>query len=163
MSTNSRTDTTLYVSAALAAVLLAMGSVGWSVRSRHRPQTYATGDRFDEVPNLDLTASPSTLLIWVDSRCGACTASMPFYQRLAAHRYRMPIVVIGRQPAQVLEDYLATFGVRPAQVISVGDLPLKFRGTPTVVLVGKDSIVRSVWYGRRQTAMDEEDIIKRLE
>jgi hypothetical protein len=42
-------------------------------------------------------------------------------------------------------------------------MALKFRGTPTVLLIGSDSLVRSIWYGRRQNAIQEEEIITRLE
>lgn len=162
MSTHSRIDTTLYLSAA-AAVILALAAVGWSVVAHRPPQQYAAGERFDDIPNLNVSAAPSTLIIWVDSRCGPCTASMPFYQRLTGQTHRTRLVVMGREPTQDLKDYLAEFGVRPAQIISVGDRVLKFKGTPTVVLIGADSIVRAVWYGRRQTATEEEDIIKRLD
>lgn len=162
MSHRSRVDVVLNASAGLA-ILLALAAAGWSVAAHRPPPQYATGDRFDDIPNLNPADAPSTLVLWVDSRCGPCTASMPFYRRLTAKPHRTRVIVLGRESSRVLEDYLAGFGVRPAQVISVGDRVLTFRGTPTVVLIGADRIVRAVWYGRRQTQSEEEDIIKTLD
>ncbi len=160
--TTSRVDKMLYLSA-LLATLVAGGTVVWSTVARRPPPQYAVGDRFDGVPSLDLRAAPSTLVIWVSSRCGACTASMPFYRQLTAGQHRVRLVVMGQEPADLLHDYVDAFGVRPAQVISTGDSTLKFVGTPTVLLIGVDSVVQSVWYGRRQSPADEMDIIRRLE
>jgi hypothetical protein len=160
--TSSRVDKTLYLSA-LFATLIAAGAVVWSLAARRPPPQYAVGDRFDGVPAVDLKAGPSTLVIWVSSRCGACTASMPFYRQLTAGTHRARLVVMGQEPVDLLQDYVDAFGVRPAQVISTGDSSLKFVGTPTLLLIGQDSIVRSVWYGRRKGPVEELDIIRRVE
>ena len=88
---------------------------------------------------------------------------MPFYRRLTTQLGRARVVVMGREPIQVLQAYVEEFGVRPTQVVSVGERVLKFRGTPTLVLVGTDAVVRSVWFGRRQTTAEEEAVIRGLE
>jgi hypothetical protein len=51
------------------------------------------------------------------------------------------------EPATELREWVAKFGITPDEIVSVGDLPLEFKGTPTVLLVGADSVIRRVWYG----------------
>lgn len=157
-----RLDTALCLSAGFA-MLLAVSAVCWSLASRRAPLQYATGDRFASIEDLNLAVAPATLILWVNSRCGACTASMSFYRRLTAQPHRTRIVVMGRESVQRLRDYLAQFDVRPAQVISSDDPRLKFAGTPTLALLGADSVVRSVWFGRRQTVTEELEIIRSLD
>jgi hypothetical protein len=162
MTTISRGDRALYI-CVLLAVLAAVGSIVWAKAAQRLVPQYSVGDRFEGAPGLDFKSHPSTMVIWVSSRCGACTASMPFYQRLTAESHRTPVVLMGQESVDMLKAYADAFAFRPAQIVSAGDQTLKFAGTPTVLLIGPDSIVRSIWYGRRQNAAEESEILRRME
>ena len=158
---HTRIDRILYMSAAIA-VVLATASVTWAKVNRRPPSMYVPGERFGPVPELSLPEGGDTLVAWIDSRCGACTASMPFYSRLTALAKHTQVVLLGREPAGDLRDYASAYDVKPAHIVSVGDLPLKFAGTPTLVLVGPDAVVRAVWFGRRETIEQEAEVIARI-
>jgi hypothetical protein len=155
----SRLDKALCISS-IAATMLAVAAVAWSTTPHPVPPPYAAGDRFEDIPDLDPAAASSTIVLWVDSRCPACTASAAFYRRLTTQPLRARVVVMGRQRSQILQTFVDTSGLHAAQVISVGDLPLKLKMTPTIVLIGPDSLVRSAWEGRRQTAAEEDEVIR---
>lgn len=162
MPRRSPIDMALDVSAALA-VLLALAAATWSFAVGGPSPQYAPGDQFDDIPTLGAPSTGSTLFIWIDTRCEPCVTSMPFYQRLTRQPRRTSVIVLGRETVGRLEGILAKFGVRPNRVVSVGNRTLRFRGTPTIVLVGQDARVRAVWYGRRQNQQEEDEVFNALE
>jgi len=156
-----RLDTMLNCAAA-TALALATASVVWSLSLRQAAAGYQEGDLFDQVAEVSFQGAPKTLVVWVDTTCGACTESMPFYRELTRQRHRARFVVIGREPVQIMRDYLAQHAVQPDQIVTVGNRALKFRGAPTLLLVGPDSIVRTTWFGRLDSADDKQAVLNRL-
>jgi hypothetical protein len=161
MSRRVGLDAALNGGAGLCLALAVFG-VGWRIASERPPAQYRVGMRFANVPGLNLGASPVTLIVWINTQCGACSASMPFYNRLISDLRGMRIVVMSREPVDVLTTYLQSYGVHPAQAVSVGSQSLLFVGTPTLALVGSDSIVRGVWFGRSQSVIDEEAVTRSI-
>jgi hypothetical protein len=109
---------------------------------------YVAGDKLGPLPDLDLSASPATLVLYLRSGCKYCTASMAFYRRLAEQRRRARIVVIGTEPLATLQAYVSSHSFRPDQVISVPSGTVRFRGTPSLALVGSDATIQAVWRGQ---------------
>jgi hypothetical protein len=110
-------------------------------------KTYAQGDRFADVPNLDLSQAPTTLVLWIRSTCVYCTRSMAFYQTLVAQPRKTRIVAMSDEPLETIEIYLREHQVRVDQIIPVDRGTVRLSGTPAAVLVGSDHLVRKVWTG----------------
>jgi len=109
---------------------------------------YAAGDTFEPAEGLALDPILPTLIMHLQSTCRFCTASMDFYKRLAAAAPRARLVVVGYEPASVLEAYAKAHGFEPNQVVSVPPRSLKTRGTPTLMLAGPDAVLIDVWRGQ---------------
>ena len=147
---------------AAAGVVLYSGTLGRVPTSGGAPAVYKPGDRFENIPGLTLSNSGPTLVMWVQSRCHFCTESMPFYKTLMAEHARARIVVIGVEPVDVLQKYLSDHMLIPDQIVSVPQRSVKLAGTPTLVLVGADGVVRSVWPGKLPDAAAEVEVRRRV-
>lgn len=148
---------------AIVASVAAMAAVDRYAAVSRQPPQYEAGMVFED-PDAPRGASASrTLIIWLDSSCGACTASMPFYRQLLARVRRTRIVVMGRESVASLSDYLSMYRVEPDRIVSMPNRAAKFRGTPTLMVVGPDSVIESVWYGRRQSAKEEEEVARMVD
>jgi len=159
--TLSGLDRSLYLSAAIS-MLLAIGAATWSALAHRPPEQYAIGERVGTIPNIDFSSSPSTILLWLDSKCAACSRSMDALTRVAAAARLTKVVAVGRQHVEQLEDYAIAYKLRLTGAVSVGDMPLKFRGTPTVMLVSADSVVEGVWFGVADIQAGEGTIVRML-
>lgn len=148
---------------ALLALLIALASVSWRATAQRQSDEYKVGQRMDGIGDVRFSTSSKTLVLWVDSRCHFCTESMAFYRHLSQQANNDRLVVVGREPAEVLQNYLARFHVSAARVVSVGDSTLRFRGTPTLLLVGQDSVIRGVWTGKLQSDKKEREVLNVLE
>lgn len=116
--------------------------------------TYAAGDVMDTLPGVDYSASPATFVLFVRSTCSVCTSSMDFYRRLALAPRRVPVVVAGAEPIEILERYLTDHDFAPDQLVQVQGGSVRVRGTPTAVLVDSGGQVQSVWLGRLDAARE---------
>ena len=115
---------------------------------RKVPPTYEVGDTFGQVEGLEFRGSASTIVLYLRSTCQFCTSSFAFYRRLADTAPNTKVAVIGVEPVEVLREYVRQGGFRADTVATVQPGTLKLSATPTVALVGPDSIVRNVWRGR---------------
>lgn len=148
---------------AVCAIGLAAASVTWSVHSRRSSAGYRVGERFIDVPEVDLNQSSGTLFVWTSSLCPACTSSMPFYRELASAPRRARIVVVGLEPIEILREFLADHGVSVDQVVSVGHRAVLVTRTPTLVLVSRNGVIEEVWSGRFEQRREEEAVLSRLQ
>ena len=158
----ARIDRALGISA-VVAIALAVASLSWSAVSRRLARTpvYSVGDRFEKLPGIDVAKSPATLVISVSRRCRFCNDSMAFYKTLTTGSRKTRVVVVGHETVAELREYLEEHGVQPDDVVSIAGLTVKLVRTPTLLLVGQDSIVRSAWEGKLQSAV-EAQVVKVL-
>jgi hypothetical protein len=152
--------TGLMLVASVALIWASLVSIrGSDTRSNPtRPQSYKEGDLL-EIPGLNLLGS-QTLILFLRSQCQYCTDSMGFYRRLGDAQRKTRVVVLGYEPEDVLRTYLDAHAVRVDQTVSVTPKGLKFRGTPTLMLVGPAGIIRRVWFGKLPSLADESEIIE---
>jgi hypothetical protein len=152
-----RIASVLVILAALSVLWRTFASVPRTGAAADHPRLpgYAVGSVLGQVPGVDFTASPKTLLIWVRSSCRYCEESMDFYRRLVAAS-RVPVVAMGREKVDVLRDYGASHGFRPTSVVSVETGLDQLTATPVLVLVGKDSKVLGCWLGKLTKNQEQE-------
>ncbi len=92
------------------------------------------------------------------SHCHYCTASMPFYRKLApaARAAGTRIVAVSTEEIAVNQEYLQANGVDPDAVLSSEQSKLKVESTPTLLLVGRDGRVVHSWIGQLPAAKEHE-------
>jgi hypothetical protein len=120
---------------------------------------YQIGDNFESAPGLSFEEAPQTLVIYLQSTCRFCTASMGFYQGLNDSRRRVPLVVVGFEAQSVLNDYVTSHGFAPDRIVTVPASTLRFGGTPTLALVDRTGRIGAIWRG--QLKSDEEAEVRR--
>lgn len=126
------------------------------------PPPYQSGDVLDEnVDEVKLAAKPATLLVVVQSRCKFCTASMPFYQRLAnGVPANTQIVVLTQEEAAIGRAYVSSHGFEPDAVVSIPEFK-RIHSTPTLILTDTTKTVRRIWTGKLN-ADSEADVLAAL-
>lgn len=142
----SRVDLVLGVAAVLA-VSLAVVSLISLARSRPDVQEYKPGQLLADLPEIQLRVDRPTLLIFFSPFCKPCIDSMDFYRRLMAEPHAARIVLVGREGLNELTECVSEYRLQPDQIVSIGRRPIRIRGTPTLVLVGRNGIVGRVWDG----------------
>jgi hypothetical protein len=122
---------------------------------------YSQGDVFGAVEGVRFTETPATAILFVQSTCQFCSASMPFYRRLSALPRRAKFIVMGVETRDQLKAYLSAQQLKADDVVSVNGQNIKFRGTPTLLLVDNKGVVRDVWAGQLDNAR-EEAVLKKI-
>lgn len=160
----------LSTTADVAIVVLALAvvtQVGFQIRDRLQPPRqpapraatpppdYLPGDKLPEGVDVTLEKADYTLLMFLSSTCGYCTASMPFYGKLSEARSNSSVPVrltaVSGEPREVLVDYLAQHNVAVDAMVGLSSNDfrrMKVRGTPTLILATREGVIRKVWIGR---------------
>ncbi len=96
----------------------------------------------------DFSTSRQTLIIALQSGCGFCQQSMPFYRRLLERDTDDVRIVVAAPPYDTgIGDFLAAEGVEPDSVVFAGTGALPISGTPTLLLVDGAGLVTHGWIG----------------
>lgn len=164
----------------LAIVVLALAvavQVSFEVFDRVRPigraaprpitsapaQEYEIGERLPATGAVDLSRTDHTFLLFLRSTCGYCTASMPFYAKVAEARRQSPISIsltaLSSESERVLQDYLQRHNVSLDALVSLSPADsrqYRVRGTPTIMLVDREGVVRKVWTGQLAAEAERE-------
>lgn len=147
----------------IAGVSLAIASVAWRASHSEAPGTYKTGDRFP-APAASQHTSVEHLVLFIDSRCAFCQASVPLYRQMfgsrPTQRRGMPVIVVGTEELGRLDGFLKGNGLNPSEVFSLKLDQYAFRYTPTLLRVSPAGIIREVWIGK--VPKDEERRILEL-
>ena len=84
----------------------------------------------------------------LQSDCGFCQESMPFYRRLLERDHEDLGIVVAAPPSdRVIGDYLASEGVNPDSIVFVDLSELSVPGTPTLLLADDEGQVMRAWVG----------------
>jgi peroxiredoxin len=108
----------------------------------------SAGERLS-VPNVDWERNKKTLVFFLKKDCVYCTSSAPLYRQLIEDASKRSVASLAILPnsADEARKYLQYLEL-PIENIQTGSLAAyKVTGTPTVVFVDNQGIVRSVWYG----------------
>lgn len=119
--------------------------------SSPRPQ-YTVGERFALPPRFSFQATAATLYLIVRETCSYCRASVPFYQELAKtiHQRSVRPLLVGvcNDTSEACADYFKKSDVEADRTFGVASTDLKVAGTPTIILVDRNGVVRSIWRGK---------------
>ena len=137
---------------ALAVVIAAGVLVKRSIFPRqpspeNRPRINA-GENLN-VPNVDWAQNKKSLVFFLKKDCSFCTSSAPFYRQLLAEASKRSVKSLAILPDsdQEAREYI-TYLKLPIDTVQTGSLePYKITGTPTVLFVDRQGIVRNVWFG----------------
>lgn len=109
------------------------------------------------IPNVDWAQNRKTLVFFLKKDCPYCTSSAGLYRQLIADANRRNVKCVAMFPnsPEDARKYLQYIEL-PIQDIHTGPLrDYKISGTPTVLFVDENGIVKSVWIGA-QTEKEEE-------
>lgn len=121
------------------------------------PPAPIAGERLATIAGLDLTQSPRTLVLAVQSSCHFCSESMAFYRELVQHRSAsIRLVVVAPDELGVARRYVADHGFTPDAIVTSDLLALNVGGTPTLMLTGASGLIERVWMGKLSAAKEQE-------
>lgn len=100
-----------------------------------------------------------SLLLVLQKGCKFCTESAEFYKKLvqrANSKNDTKLVAVFSHSSDVGSQYLNDLGVKIDSVEQVSFESLKVEGTPTLILVDSQGLVKKVWVGRLPPKVEEE-------
>src|SRR5262249_16332935 len=117
------------------------------------------------LPGVDWEDNGKTLLLVLDTKCRYCTASAPFYQQLAreaAQNRSVKLIAVLPQDISESKQYLSSLNVPIDEVRQAEFKVLGVQGTPTLILVNKNSEVMRSWPGKLALETETE-VLKQIE
>lgn len=106
------------------------------------------GERLD-IPNVSWEQNKKSLVFFLNKDCVYCTSSAPLYRQLLAEASKRDVKSLAILPNSDREarEYIKSLEL-PIDTVQTGSLAsYKIPGTPTVMFVDHQGIVRSVWFG----------------
>jgi len=117
----------------------------------------SAGDRLDPVAGVDLTASPRTLVLAIQSSCHFCSESMAFYREIGRRKSgAIRLVVVAPDDPAAAKSYVAANGFTPDAIVSSDLTAIGVSGTPTLLLVNPAGVIERVWMGKLSPAREKE-------
>jgi thioredoxin-related protein len=119
---------------------------------------YKAGDSIDDGGHLGLSQANMTMLLVTRSGCHYCSASMPFYRRMAEAAGSAGVRLVGAtaEPISENQSYLASNRVPVREVVSIAETKIKASATPTLILVRRNGQVVNSWVGQLPEAREKE-------
>jgi hypothetical protein len=127
------------------------------------PPGPAVGTRI-ALPGVNWADKDNTLLVVLSKNCRFCSESAPFYQKIAREADQnegVRLIAVFPQDAGEGRKYLSELGVPIEEVIQSPLEVIGARGTPTLILVDKEGVVKNTWAGRLNSDK-EPDVLGRL-
>jgi hypothetical protein len=113
---------------------------------------------------VDWAKNGQTLLLVLSRDCRYCTESAPFYQRLTretAGRANVHLIALFPQEVEEAKKYLDNLGVSINEIRQAAPGSTGAGGTPTLILVDANGIVKNSWVGKL-SAPEESEILNQL-
>ena len=153
----ARVDSILMV-CATASVVGALVTLLLASTARE-PAEYESGDRFPRIDGLDFSRSAATLVMFVNSNCGACQRSAEALRRLARRPRGFQVAVMGPESDDLLRQFVETAAIEADAVLSVPPGRIRFAAVPKLAVVDQAGHVKQVWGGLREIAESDQDIL----
>lgn len=132
----------------IAAGLGTMALLGNLYWPRAEPLPQFEDVRLEPEIGIDFTARPRTLVMVIQSSCGYCQESAPFYRRIIERDAAdVQVVVAAPSTDAGIDSYLTETGLDPDSVVLVDRWRLPVPSTPTLLLVADDGLVTHAWVG----------------
>ena len=120
---------------------------------------YRIGDRFEH-SEIIAPDSNTTLVVWLEPRCGACVASAKFFGELAGRSEpgRTAVSFVAPGSLEMLRAFLRDQVIPTSRVFAVADEQKgrRFGIVPSFVLVDRAGTVLKAWTGKRNAAEEQE-------
>ena len=139
-----------------------LSSVQPDARSPESPAVTA-GTRLS-LQDVNWTENKRTLLMVLSDGCRFCTESAEFYKKLLQERAKrndVRIVAVLPQEIRVARAYLNKLGVSVDDVMQSPLNVVGVKGTPTLILVDDEGVIRGSWLGKLP-AEKELEVLNRL-
>lgn len=119
------------------------------------------GATLEPLPGVDYGDSPQTLLIAMNTHCGFCKESIPFYNQLAElqrnNKSTRAIAIFPNSEDEV-RQYVKQQQLGLNAIATVDFNKLSLAGTPTMILVDKSGKVLDFWVGKLSTDAEQQVI-----
>lgn len=140
---------------ALAAVLFFFKNYRTN-RTELRPQI-STGTHF-ALKDVNWQGSGKSVVLALSTTCHFCTESAGFYRELVQQCQKQHVQTIAVLPQSLNEAqaYLNSQGVSVDKVRQGSFPELKISGTPTLLLLDNEGIVKHVWLGKLPSDKEKE-------
>lgn len=116
-----------------------------------------------DLPEVDWQKGEQTLLLVLSTTCHYCSESTAFYQQLVKERGgNTRIVAALPQNLDESRDYLKKHGVSVDDVKQTNLDSIGVNGTPTLILVNNDGVVKDVWVGKLPKP-DQTEVLRRVQ
>lgn len=142
------------IAVVLVAVLI-IGVFTWQYFAGKQPSELQSGlhkgANLSQLSGYDFSSSPKTLIIAVHSKCGYCSASIPFYNRVTESLKDKNIVrAIAVFPGSDTDakQYVEAQGLKTDSVVMADFRALHINNTPTMILVDSKGKIIDFWVGQ---------------
>lgn len=129
------------------------------------PPPIKAGTRLALHEDLEPGQARASMVVVLSSACQYCTASMPFYRRLAelevVRKGQVRLGVIGLQPDPVIREYMASNGLDVRTLVHVSEGGVPVQATPTLLIIDSQGAVTRSWAGRLPPA-DEKAVFDEI-
>lgn len=117
----------------------------------------AVGARVD-VPDVDWSKQPKTLILALQKGCHFCSDSAPFYKRLNESLRNEHVQLVAVLPGALEESaaYLKEIGVTNVEVRQLPLDSIRVSGTPTLILTNEKGEVTHYWVGKLPPEKEKE-------
>lgn len=144
--------------------LLRVGATARLSSSRRQPSQLSVleqGQVFHAASALHITGRPA-LIVALNTNCHFCAESLPFYRQLKEEprdATAPPVIMIFPNSRSEVKAFLRGLDSDPLSVFAEQDFAgFGISGTPTVVLLNANGVIRRVWTGKL-SADEEQEIM----
>ena len=115
----------------------------------------AVGTRID-MPGVDWSTHPETLVLAISSACHFCIQSTPFYSKITRSSHVAPIIVAMPQDMGTAQRFLRQHAITPSSTVSIPLTSLQVQGTPTLLLVSSTGRITRSWVGELSNSQQKQ-------
>ncbi len=155
--------------AVLLVAVVVLGTFAWKYFTP-KPQIQLQvglqkGTTFAQLPGIDYSKAPKTLLIALSSKCDHCSESLPFYKQITFEQRKninaSHIVAIFPESQSEVEQFAGQEELNLDTVAGVDFYALNLVATPTVILIDNSGKIIDFWIGKLSKNVEQE-IIKAI-
>jgi thioredoxin-related protein len=152
--------------AVLSVAIVVLGTFVWKYftpKSQIQLQAgLQKGTTFAQLPGVDYSNAPKTLLIALSSKCDHCSESLPFYKQVTDKQSEninaSHIVAIFPDTQSEVEQFTRQKDLNLDTVAGVDFQALNLIATPTVLLVDNSGKIIDFWIGKLSKDAEQEII-----
>lgn len=157
---------TMVIGAAAAVIILCLQGIDYLRASRAAASNsnvplLSIGSKL-QMGMVDFQQNPLSIVLVSSPTCSYCLASKEFHAKLIAEsqRYSVPLYVAVPSRRQA-DQYLRDVGFAQSSVKEWKDLNLRAEGTPTIVAIDQQGIIKGIWVGVL-APFDEAQLLKAI-